>query len=128
MAYPEGTPPHGSQILTENDLETVVGYVMWRVERTPSKDSLKLVNKGHLVSIAVFDHYRRKGVAAALLAESMPMLKKHRIKEFVLEVRLSNYPAINLYKKFDYETSGIKKKYYKDGENAYYMIFKVNDI
>ena len=46
--------------------------------------------------------------------------------EFVLEVRVSNYGAINLYKNFGYEVETIKKKYYRDGENAYYMIKKVN--
>lgn len=102
----------------------IIGYVMWRIERTPSKRGLILINKGHLVSIAVSREYRRTGIASALLANSMPALLKHEIKEYVLEVRVSNYNAINLYKKFNYESSGIKKKYYKDGENAYFMVKK----
>lgn len=102
----------------------IVGYIMWRIEKTPSKDSLRLIQKGHLVSIAVLEAYRRRGIAAALLAKSMPTIKKHQIKEYVLEVRVSNYSAINLYEKFNYKKEGIKKKYYKDGENAYYMICK----
>jgi len=108
--------------------DKVVGYIMWRIERTPSKKSLKLINKGHLVSIAVNKKYRRKGIAKELLAQSMPAIKKYEIKEYVLEVRVSNYSAINLYKKFNYETQGIKKKYYKDGENAYFMSVKTKDL
>ena len=100
---------------------------MWRIERTPSLNGLKLINKGHLVSIAVSKGNRRKGVSSALLRNSMPAIKKDNIVEFVLEVRVSNYPAINLYKKFDYEIHSIKKKYYRDGENAYYMIKKVKE-
>jgi len=107
--------------------EKLVGYIMWRVERTPSKHSLRLINKGHLVSIAVSSDSRRKGVASALLSKSMPAILKHQLKEYVLEVRVTNYGAIKLYEKFNYKTEGIKKKYYKDGENAYFMVYKVNN-
>jgi ribosomal-protein-alanine N-acetyltransferase len=54
----------------------------------------------------------------------MKKLKKYKIDEFVLEVRVSNYVAINLYKKFIFTTHNIKEKYYRDGENAYYMTLK----
>ncbi|TFG28471.1 MAG: N-acetyltransferase [Promethearchaeota archaeon] len=111
---------------SKDDDNKVIGYVMWRIERTPSKDSLRLVNKGHLVSIAVSQGYRRLGIASTLLNESMPEIKKHNIDEYVLEVRVSNYGAISLYQRFYFKTEGIKKKYYRDGENAYYMVRKVN--
>ena len=101
--------------------DEIIGYIMWRIEKSPSKESLKLIHKAHLVSIAVLEEYRRQGIASALLAKSMPRLKKHHIKEYVLEVRVSNRKAINLYENFNYNSAGIKKKYYKDGENAFYM-------
>ena len=107
-----------------NDNGKIVGYIMWRVERTPAINSLKFLNKGHLVSIAVLKNYRRLGVASALMANSMKNIKKPKINEFVLEVRVSNYTAINLYKKFNFNTHSIKEKYYRDGENAYYMTLK----
>jgi len=116
--YPE------SFLVACNDNGEIVGYIMWRVERTPAISSLKLVNKGHLVSIAVLKNYRRLGVATALLSNSMKNLKKYKIDEFVLEVRVSNYTAINLYRKFDYSTHSIKEKYYRDGESAYFMTLK----
>ncbi|TFG17381.1 MAG: N-acetyltransferase [Promethearchaeota archaeon] len=121
--YPEGF----LVACPKEDLSKIVGYIMWRIERTPSKNSLRLINKGHLVSIAVSEEYRRKGIAAALLDSSMPAIKIHSINEYVLEVRVSNYGAISLYQKFQYESQGIKKKYYKDGENAYYMTVKVEE-
>jgi len=110
-----------------DDPEKIIAYVMWRIERTPSINSLKLVNKGHLVSIAVSEIYRRKGIATALLNKSMPAIKKSGISEYVLEVRVSNYPAINLYKSLRYKIQTIKKAYYRDGENAYYMVYKVKN-
>lgn len=116
--YPE------SFLVACNDIGKVIGYIMWRVERTPAIHSLKLINKGHLVSIAVLKNYRRLGIASTLLANSMKYLKKYKIHEFVLEVRVSNYTAINLYRKFNYTTNSIKEKYYRDGENAYFMTLK----
>ena len=100
----------------------VVGYIMWRVEKIPAIDSLKITNKGHLVSIAVIKGFRRLGIAKALLTQSMQEIKKRIIDDFVLEVRVSNYTAINLYKKFNFSTQSIKYKYYRDGENAYFMV------
>ncbi|MFO8019450.1 MAG: N-acetyltransferase [Promethearchaeia archaeon] len=108
-----------------NNLEKIIGYVMWRVERAPSVSSLRLIKKGHLVSIAVLEKYRRQGVATSLLDKSMPAISKFNIKEFVLEVRVSNYRAINLYEKFKYRTAKVKESYYRDGENAYFMVRKV---
>ncbi|MBY9002571.1 MAG: GNAT family N-acetyltransferase [Candidatus Lokiarchaeota archaeon] len=102
----------------------VVGYIMWRVEKVPAIDSLKIINKGHLVSIAVIKGFRRLGISKALLTKSMEEIKKRVIDEFVLEVRVSNYAAINLYKKYNFSSQSIKYKYYRDGENAYFMVCK----
>lgn len=111
-----------SFLVALNRHHKVVGYIMWRVEKVPADNSLKILNKGHLVSIAILKKWRRIGIATALLNESMKEIKKRRIHEYVLEVRVSNYSAINLYKKFGFFTKNIKYKYYRDGENAYYMI------
>ena len=111
----------------KQDPNYLLGYIMWRIERVPSKDSLRLINKGHLVSIAVVERYRRMGIASALLSKSMPEILKQNITEYVLEVRISNHQAVRLYQNFNFKTEGVKKKYYKDGENAYYMVNKIQN-
>lgn len=113
-----------SFLIAVDSNSNVVGYIMWRVEKMPAIDSLKISNKGHLVSIAVIKGFRRLGIAKALLTQSMQEINKRIIEEFVLEVRVSNYTAINLYKKFNFSTKNIKYKYYRDGENAYFMVCK----
>ena len=52
--YPE------SFLVACNNRGKVIGYIMWRVEKIPSLDNLKLENKGHLVSIAVSKKYRKR--------------------------------------------------------------------
>jgi ribosomal-protein-alanine N-acetyltransferase len=41
--------------------------------------------------------------------------------ETKLEVRVSNEPAINLYRSMGYTIVGIYQGYYSDGEDAYMM-------
>ena len=118
-SYPE------SFLVACNNDGKVIAYIMWRVERIPSINSLKLVNKGHLVSIAVSKEYQRRKIASTLLSNSMDKIKKYKIDEFVLEVRVTNNTAIKLYKNFNFSTRSIKERYYRDGENAYYMTCKV---
>jgi len=114
-----------SFLVAQNKHGKIVAYIMWRVEKAPSINSLKYVNKAHLVSIAVAEGYRRRGIAITLLLNSMKAIKKYKIHEYVLEVRVSNYTAIRLYEKLDYKIESIKKNYYRDGENAYFMLLTV---
>ena len=117
--YPE------SFLVAQNKHGKIVAYIMWRVEKAPSINSLKYVYKAHLVSIAVAQDYRRRGIATKLVSNSMKAIKKYKIHEYVLEVRVSNYTAIKLYEKLDYKIESIKKNYYRDGENAYFMTLTV---
>jgi len=115
-------------LVAHNKKGKIIAYIMWRVEKAPSVNSLKYINKGHLVSIAVSEGYRRKGIAKSLLSNSMTAIKKYKIHEYVLEVRVSNYTAIRLYEKFNYKIESIKKNYYRDGENAYFMTLDAKDF
>src|SRR4030042_2505759 len=67
----------------KDDPMKIIGYIMWRVEKIPSRNGLRLINKGHLVSIAVLDEYRRIGVASGLLNNSMPEILKQKVNEYV---------------------------------------------
>jgi ribosomal-protein-alanine N-acetyltransferase len=42
-------------------------------------------------------------------------------QEVFLEVRVSNFPAQNLYRSLDFTAIGIRTKYYSDGEDAIIM-------
>lgn len=50
------------------------------------------------------------------------MCKTFNCEDITLEVRASNTPAQNLYKKFNFKKEGIRKGYYSDnGEDAIIM-------
>lgn len=97
----------------------IVGYVMGRVERGfSSLKGYKLTKKGHIVSIAIIDEYRRKGIATRLLEEALEGFKEYGATESFLEVRESNIEAINLYEKLGYVSKKVLPGYYRDGEDA----------
>jgi [ribosomal protein S18]-alanine N-acetyltransferase len=75
----------------------------------------------HLMNIAVDPDHRREGLATALLTELV-----HRVggeaARLTLEVRQSNYGAIDLYQRFGFLAAGMRRRYYQDnGEDALIM-------
>ncbi len=103
----------------------VVGYEMNRLERGLSNFGFNFVKKGHVVSIAVVEEHRNKGLGTALLEESMNKMKEKGCSEIYLEVRNSNEPALKLYKKLGFTVIRTIPYYYSDGENAYAMAKKL---
>jgi ribosomal-protein-alanine N-acetyltransferase len=105
----------------------VIGYIMWRVERGPSSFGLDYVKKGHLVSVAVLELFRRKGIARALMQKSMSAVQNYGVTEYVLEVRVSNSGAVRLYQDaFNFDRIKILHQYYRDGEDAFYMGYRID--
>jgi len=108
-------------IVAEEDGE-VAAYIMCRIESgMPSFRSFDIPKKGHIISVAVLPQYRRKGVAYALVCKATQAMSLYKAKECYLEVRVSNIPAINLYRKLGFKTTRTIKAYYADGEDAHLM-------
>lgn len=80
-------------------------------------------DEGEITNVAVDPDQRRKKVAQQLMTELIARLDAKEISRIVLEVRASNQPAIELYKKLGFENVGTRKRFYqKPTEDAYIMI------
>lgn len=104
-----------NKILVAYDEDKIVGFV----------DYMITFNSATISQIAVLPNYRKKGLGSKLLEEmekSFPKEIDDVVETITLEVRESNINAISFYKKNGYENVVIKKHYYKNGENAVYMI------
>ena len=81
-----------------------------------------IVDEGHITNIAVHPNFRGKGIGSILLSSLIEHCKNWGCNSLTLEVRASNAPAQNLYKKYNFKEEGIRKKYYKDNnEDAIIM-------
>jgi len=108
----------------------IQGYMMCRIERGLSKlKSLRPAKQCHVVSIAVKEPYRRRGIASELMTVVMERAKEnYGAKECFLEVRVSNEAAVNLYEKLGFSKVKRNYGYYIDGEDAWVMAAPIDGI
>ena len=105
----------------------VIGYIMCKMEHGFSNfKKLGFVKKGHVVSIAVIDEQRKKGIGKALVEESVIGIQARNCDEFYLEVRCSNVDAVRLYEKLGFVIRQELNAYYRDGESAYLMAIELD--
>ena len=109
-------------LVAEDESGSIIGYIMCRVEYGFSHTRrYGLARKGHIVSIAILEGHRNFGVGRALIEESLKGMKERGCTETYLEVRVSNDPAVDLYKKLGFSIITTHQGYYRDGEGAYLM-------
>ena len=82
--------------------DRVVGYV----------GSQSSIDEADIMNVAVHPDFRRRGVAEALIIRLVSDLKERGIHALLLEVRVSNTPAITLYEKLGFSQVGRRKNYY----------------
>jgi len=101
---------------------SIIGYIMCRIEYGFSHvKRLGLARKGHIISVAVLEEHRGKGVGSRLISLAEEEMVKKACTESYLEVRISNERGIELYKRSNYKETGRLEAYYRDGEAAYLM-------
>jgi tRNA threonylcarbamoyladenosine biosynthesis protein TsaB len=86
----------------------VVGLLQWR----------NLGEEVEVLDVAVAAKHRRQGNAGFLLEEFLRLIQEHGIRDVFLEVRESNLPAIALYRKFGFSTTGRRPNYYQQPDEA----------
>ncbi|MBI4412733.1 MAG: ribosomal protein S18-alanine N-acetyltransferase [Deltaproteobacteria bacterium] len=79
-----------------------------------------VLDEVHLISIAVHPEYRRRKIASKLFQFMLDYVKPGP-KSVYLEVRPSNEDALDFYRKMGFEETGLRKKYYPNGEDAVLM-------
>ena len=106
--------PVNKIIVAEQDGK-VVGFIDFLITFTSST----------IMQVAVAKDCRKNGIATQLLSQmekSFPKEIDDLVETITLEVRESNEAAKNLYLKDGYKIVVVKANYYKDGENAIYML------
>jgi [ribosomal protein S18]-alanine N-acetyltransferase len=81
-----------------------------------------MVDEAHVTTIATHPGYRGRGVGELLLSSLIEIAYRIGARNMTLEVRVSNYVAQNLYRKYGFAEAGVRRRYYSDNhEDAYIM-------
>ncbi len=81
-----------------------------------------MVDEAHVVSVGVRTSDRGRGIGELLLIGALERAMSRTAAVMTLEVRASNWVAINLYRKYGFEQRGVRKAYYVDNrEDALIM-------
>ena len=71
-------------------------------------------DEAHVFTVGVRRTYRGRGVGELLLIAAIEQARSKGAATMTLEVRPSNYVARNLYAKYGFDVSGVRKGYYVD--------------
>ena len=86
-----------------------------------------IIPESHLLNIAIHPVHQGKGLGDKLLQQVIFQNKTIGVKVISLEVRASNFPAINLYEKRGFYKDAIRPNYYSGSlkEDALLMSLKI---
>ena len=98
-----------AKFIVAKDDDKVIGFAMcWFI-----------MDECHIGNVAVQKEYRNQGIATMLLDNLLKDCDEHGTTYLMLEVRVSNEPAISLYKKLGFEETVVRKHYYKNPDGTY---------
>jgi ribosomal-protein-alanine N-acetyltransferase len=80
-----------------------------------------IADECHVLNIAVHPDSRRMGIGAVLITEAISEARGSGAEVVTLEVRRTNLPARQLYRKFEFEERRLRRHYYGPGEDAIIM-------
>ena len=106
----------------------------WELNSQPAAENYVMIASGNMIGY-LFSHVVDDDVQILNIAIDIPFQHKGYGEQFLsyfldqsstdssiyLEVRKSNFPAINLYLRFGFHETGTRKGYYADGQDAIIM-------
>ncbi len=104
MIEHEATSSYSNFYVLQNSKSRIIAYFgLWI-----------LTDEGHINNFAVHPDFRGQKLGSLLLEKIFELGRSAGVSFYYLEVRVSNEPAINLYKKYGFFEAGIRRKYYRN--------------
>jgi ribosomal-protein-alanine N-acetyltransferase len=99
-------PNRPTSVMPTPELASIIGFAgLWL-----------MVDEAHITTIAMHPDYRRRGLGELMLVHLIEIAYSIGAKWVTLEVRVSNYNAQNLYRKYGFREAGLRHKYYSDNQ------------
>ncbi len=105
---------HFCHVLLKNN--TIIGYF----------DCLCAADELHILNLAVAAKHQHNGYGQVILDKIIRIAHERHLSALILEVRTTNIPAVALYKKNGFAELYCRKRYYRDGTDAYVMALLLN--
>ncbi len=122
--------PWSKEAFTEElEKNKLARYVVARIDgKVAAYGGMWMVlDEGHITNIAVHPEYRGQKIGEKIVLSLIEAARESNVNKMTLEVRTSNVPARNLYKKLGFIDFGVRKGYYSDtGEDAVIMWKDIN--
>lgn len=98
-------------ILVAKDNQNIVGFAVINI----------VLDEATIENIVTKKDMRNKHIASNMIEEIIKICKEKRLSSLTLEVNSLNTTAINLYQKFNFKNTGLRKKYYNNTDDAIIM-------
>jgi len=85
-----------------------------------------ILDEGHITTVAIAKEYQGMGLSEVLIQRFIEVGYQKDLKWFTLEVRVSNLAAFKLYKKYLFESCGVRPKYYQDTQEDALIMWTQN--
>ncbi|MBX4335478.1 ribosomal protein S18-alanine N-acetyltransferase [Bartonella raoultii] len=72
-----------------------------------------ILDEAEIITIAVHPHFRRQGIGTLLIDNMLRYLHHERAIKLFLEVEETNFSALNLYKRFEFQKISKRLAYYQ---------------
>ena len=102
--------PEGFMVAVEDG--EVIGFIL---------GAFSGVRQSRILMLAVRDQYRNRGIASTLIRSFISSSMLKGADSVILEVRVSNTTAIQLYTQLGFKMTGSLRAYYRDGEDGLRM-------
>ena len=105
-----------SKCFIYEEAEEIVGFIIIDI----------FEDRAEIIDVAVDVMYRNKKIGDKLIKHVIDLSKNSGCESITLEVKVTNKPALKLYKNNNFEIVSIRKKYYsKETIDAYLMSRKL---
>jgi ribosomal-protein-alanine N-acetyltransferase len=86
-------------------------------------------DEAHIATVAVHPDFRQRGIGSRLVTEALEAARAEGARRAFLEVRERNAAAQEMYRKFGFEVTGRRPRYYRDtGEDAILMTLECLNV
>lgn len=109
-----------------------VGYCCWVMELAGAVAGYGVmslvVGEAHLLNICIAPEWQRRGYGRFLLGHFTALAEERGASQMFLEVRLSNAPALALYRSEGFNEVGMRKNYYPDEQGREDALILARDL